>query len=66
MNALLCQSGNGYKATTSAKDKQKAVRITSCTNASQYPETDVWRSIQRSIRLPLLEVLTAKQEQMMQ
>ena len=32
MNALLCQSGNGYKATTSAKDKQKAVRITSCTN----------------------------------
>ena len=33
MNALLCQSGNGYKATTSAKDKQKAVRITSCTNA---------------------------------
>ena len=33
MNAILCQSGNGYKASKSAKDKQPAVRITSCTNA---------------------------------
>lgn len=33
MNAIMCQAGNGYKATTSAKEGQKAVRITSCTNA---------------------------------
>ena len=33
MNAILCQAGNGYKATKSAKDKEPAIRITSCTNA---------------------------------
>jgi len=33
MNAIMCQGGNGYKVSQSAKDGQKAIRITSCTNA---------------------------------
>ena len=32
-NSILCGTGNGYKASVSAKDGEKALRITSCTNA---------------------------------